>query len=106
MIDLGILITGGIGLITTIVSGWTSWFFAREKYNAEVDNTIIDSMKESLKFYQELSDDNKRRLDGAIKRSIELEEEVKRLKEQVDTLTMNICLNLTCKERVTAKPKV
>lgn len=23
MIDLGILITGGIGLITTIVSGWT-----------------------------------------------------------------------------------
>lgn len=104
--DIGVLITALIGVVTTFSSAWISWFFTRKKYNAEVDNTIIDSMKESLKFYQELSDDNKRRLDDAIKRSIELEEEVKRLKEQVDTLTMNICLNLTCKERVTAKPKV
>lgn len=104
--DIGVLITALIGVVTTFSSAWISWFFTRKKYNAEVDNTIIDSMKESLKFYQELSDDNKRRLDDAIKRSIELEEEVKRLKEQVDTLTMNICLNLTCKERVTAKTKV
>lgn len=104
--DIGVLITALIGIVTTFSSAWISWFFTRKKYNAEVDNTIIDSMKESLKFYQELSDDNKRRLDGAIKRSVELEEEIKRLKEQVDTLTMNICLNLTCKERVTAKPKV
>lgn len=104
--DIGVLITALIGVVTTFSSAWISWFFTRKKYNAEVDNTIIDSMKESLKFYQELSDDNKRRLDDAIKRSIELEEEVKRLREQVDTLTMNICLNLTCKERVTAKPKV
>lgn len=104
--DIGVLITALIGIVTTFSSAWISWFFTRKKYNAEVDNTIIDSMKESLKFYQELSDDNKRRLDGAIKRSIELEEEVRRLKEQVDTLTMNICLNLTCKERVTAKPRV
>ena len=104
--DIGVLITALIGVVTTFSSAWISWFFTRKKYNAEVDNTIIDSMKESLKFYQELSDDNKRRLDGAIKRSVELEEEIKRLKEQVDTLTMNICLNLTCKGRVTAKPKV
>lgn len=104
--DIGVLITALIGIVTTFSSAWISWFFTRKKYNAEVDNTIIDSMKESLKFYQELSDDNKRRLDGAIKRSIELEEEIRRLKEQVDTLTMNICLNLTCKERVIAKPRV
>lgn len=104
--DIGVLITALIGVVTTFSSAWISWFFTRKKYNAEVDNTIIDSMKESLKFYQELSDDNKRRLDDAIKRSVELEEEVKRLREQVDTLTMNICLNLTCKERVTAKPEV
>ena len=38
MIDVGILITGGIGIITTIASGWASWFFARKKYNSEVDN--------------------------------------------------------------------
>ena len=37
MIDGGILVTAGIGFLTTIVSGWTSWFFARKKYNSEVD---------------------------------------------------------------------
>lgn len=50
MIDLGILITGGIGLITTIVSGWASWFFARKKYDSEVDSNLINNMKESLDF--------------------------------------------------------
>ena len=49
MIDLGILITGGIGLVTTIVSGWTSWFFARKKYDSEVDSNLINNMKESIK---------------------------------------------------------
>lgn len=44
MIDLGILITGGIGLITTVVSSWTSWFFARKKYNSEVDKNLIENM--------------------------------------------------------------
>jgi hypothetical protein len=29
MIDLDLLITGGVGIVTTIVSGCTSWFFAR-----------------------------------------------------------------------------
>ena len=37
MIDLGILITGLIGLMSTIISGWVTWFFTRKKYNAEVD---------------------------------------------------------------------
>ena len=61
MIDLGILITGGIGLITTIVSGWTSWFFARNKYDSEVDSNLISNMKESLDFYEKLSTDNRER---------------------------------------------
>ena len=104
--DIGVVITAIIGIITSMVSAWASWFFTRKKYNAEVDNTIIESMKDSLEFYQKLSDDNKVRLDAAIKRSNELELEVRRLREQVDTLTMNICLNLTCKGRVTTKPKV
>ena len=42
MIDLGILITGGVGIITTVISGWASWFFARRKYNSEVDNNLIE----------------------------------------------------------------
>lgn len=39
-------------------------------------------MKESLEFYKQLSDDNKKRLDEALKRSDYLEEEVK----EFDTL--------------------
>ena len=72
-----LLITGGIGLISTIVSGWVSWIFARKKYNSEVDQNVIHNMKESLEFYKQLSDDNKERLDEMIKRNDELEEEIK-----------------------------
>ena len=50
MIDLGILITGGVGIITTVISGWTSRFFARRKYNSEVDNNLIENMQQSLEF--------------------------------------------------------
>ena len=81
MIDLGILITGGIGIVTTIVSGWTSWFFARKKYNSEVDSNLINNMKDSLEFYKKLSDYNKERLDEYLRRNEQLEEEVNKLKE-------------------------
>lgn len=30
MIDHSILITGGVGIITSIISSWTTWFFARK----------------------------------------------------------------------------
>lgn len=63
MIDIGIIITGAIGLVSTIVTGWTSWFFARKKYNSEVDQNVIKNMSDSLEFYKSLSDDNKSRLD-------------------------------------------
>ena len=69
MIDLGILITGGVGIITTVISGWTSWFFARRKYNSEVDNNLIENMQQSLEFYKKLSDDNENRLDEVLKRN-------------------------------------
>ena len=61
--NVEVLTTGIIGLFTTIVSGWTSWIFARKKYNSEVDSQVITNMKESLDFYKQLSDDNKERLD-------------------------------------------
>lgn len=103
--DTGILITAIIGIITTIASGWTSWFFTRKKYNAEVDNTIIDSMKESLEFYQNLSDDNKKRLDEMINRNSKLEEEIAELRKQVNTLMAITCTDLTCKLRQLSRSK-
>ena len=61
-----IIITGAVGLVTTIVSSWASWVFARRKYNSEVDGNLIENMQKSLEFYENLSDDNKDRLDKAL----------------------------------------
>lgn len=99
MIDIGILITGAVGLLSTVVSSWISWFFARKKYNSEVDGNLIANMKESLDFYKQLSDDNKRRLDETLKRSDLLEEEVKELRKQVLNLMTVMCTDLSCQLR-------
>lgn len=100
MIDLGILITGGIGLVTTIVSSWTSWFFARRKYDSEVDSNLINNMKETLGFYEQLSSDNKSRLEEVLKRNAELEEEVRELRKQVTAMISMICSDNTCRHRI------
>ena len=99
MIDLGILITGGVGIITTVISGWTSWFFARRKYNSEVDNNLIENMQQSLEFYKKLSDDNKSRLDEVLERNAELEQEIRDLRKQMFSLMHSICTDLTCQLR-------
>ena len=100
MIDLGILITGGVGLITSIVSSWTAWFFARKKYNSEVDLNLVEKMEKSLEFYRNPSDDNRARLEETTERNNELEKEVAELRKQVLNLTMNICMDLTCSNRI------
>lgn len=99
MIDLGILITGGVGIITAVISGWTSWFFARRKYNSEVDNNLIENMQQSLEFYKKLSDDNKNRLDEVLERNAELEQEIRDLRKQMFSLMNSICTDLTCQLR-------
>lgn len=99
MIDLGILITGGVGIITTVISGWTSWFFARRKYNSEVDNNLIENMQQSLEFYKKLSDDNESRLDEVLRRNAELEQEIRDLRKQMFSLMNSICTDLTCQLR-------
>lgn len=99
MIDLGILITGGVGIITTVISGWTSWFFARRKYNSEVDNNLIKNMQQSLEFYKKLSDDNENRLDEVLKRNAELEQEIRDLRKQMFSLMNSICTDLACQLR-------
>ena len=80
-----IAIVGGI--ITTFLSGFSSWFFAKKKYNAEVDNNLITNMQDSLEFYKSLADDNKARLDEVLSENAELREEVSNLREQVANLT-------------------
>lgn len=103
MIDIGIIVTAVVGIITTFASGWTAWFFTRKKYDAEVDNSLLENLQKSLDFYRNLSDDNRQRLETMLERNSKLEEEVLALRKQVNDLTMNICLDLTCKVRQLVK---
>lgn len=100
MIEYDVLITGGVGLITSIISSWTTWFFTRKKYNSEVDLNLIEKMEKSLEFYKALSDDNKSRLEEITQRNNRLEDEVQELRKQVLDLTLNICMDLTCSHRI------
>ena len=99
-----ILITGLVGLISSILTGWASWFITRKKYNAEVDQTLVQNMKSSLDFYKQLSDDNRDRLQEVLKRNDELEQEVKKLRDQVFIIMNQICLNSQCQVRVQSAP--
>lgn len=75
------------GIITTFLSGFSSWFFTKKKYNAEVDNNLINNMQDSLEFYKALADDNKRRLEEVLLENSDLRKEVADLREQVLKLT-------------------
>lgn len=99
MIDVGILITGGIGLVTTVVSGWTSWFFARKKYNTEVDSNEIENLKKSLEFYESIVKDNNKKLQFYIDLAESNRIEVYRLKGVIHRLLNNSCLDNGCIKR-------
>lgn len=106
MIDTSILITGGVGIFSTIVSSWITWFITRKKYYSEVDHNLIENMESSLEFYRKLSDDNRARLEEMAERNKALEIEVQELRKQMLNLAMNICMDLTCANRVREQLKI
>lgn len=88
-----VIITGVVGLFTTIVSSIVSWLSAKKKYNAEVNHAEIENMKESLEFYKTLSESNQETLTEILAKSRELAEnnlklliEIQNLKAQVGIL--------------------
>lgn len=87
-------------ILAPVITGFATWLMAKRKYNSEVDNTVIENMKNSLEFYRQLSDDNRERLSRVLEKNEQLEKEVSDLKSQVLNLAMNICIDLTCKRRV------
>ena len=76
--------------ITAFATAFTTWFFTKRKYNAEVDNNVITNMQESLEFYKTLADDNKARLEAVLKENTELRKEIADLRNQVDKLTSTL----------------
>ena len=99
MIDLGILITGGVGIVTSIASSWAAWFFARKKYNTEVDSNEIENLKKSLEFYESIVKDNNKKLQFYIDLAEDNRIEVYRLKGVIHRLLNNSCLDNGCIKR-------
>lgn len=97
--DVGILITGAVGLVTTVVSSWASWFFARKKYNTEVDSNEIENLKKSLEFYESIVKDNNKKLQFYIDLAEDNRIEVYRLKGVIHRLLNNSCLDANCLNR-------
>lgn len=93
MIDTGVIITGAVGVVTTIASSFITWIFSRRKYNAEVSHDEILNMKDSLTFYEELSRSNQKTLTNILEKSEELANtniklliEIQNLKTQIGIL--------------------
>lgn len=97
--DLGVLITAGIGTVTTFCSALFTFLFTRRKYNAEVDGTQIANMKASLDIYQDMVKDLGRKLDLYSKIVDKNKSEVIRLKSVVIKMIGKICTIESCKNR-------
>ena len=92
-----VLITGILGLVTTIVTNVLTFVFSRRKYNVGVDHDTIDNMKNALQFYENAIESNNRTLVDVLSKSENLAKvnaqlllEVQNLKIQVEILTQVI----------------
>lgn len=101
--DDNVIITSVLGILATIVSSWSTWFYTRRKYNSEVENSVIQNMQDSLAFYKALSDDNKARLELLQQENSDLRKQVDELKTQMMDLMAQICLNVSCNNRIPSK---
>ena len=100
-------------IISSIITGFASWFFTRKKYYEEVKAGRIENKTSELEFYQKLSDDNKIRLDQLLKEKEELraenskldarcnklEDRINELNRDMFTIMSQICLNMQCTYR-------
>ena len=97
--DLGVLITAGIGTVPTFCSAFFTFIFSKKKYNAEVDSTRISNMQASLDIYQDMVKDLGRKLDLYSKIVDKNKAEVMKLKSVVIKMIGKICTIESCKNR-------
>lgn len=97
--DLQVLITAGVGIVTTFCSGFFAFLFSKKKYNAEVDSARISNMQASLDIYQDMVKDLGRKLDLYSKIVDKNKAEVVKLKSVVIKMMGKICTIESCKNR-------
>lgn len=89
-----------VGVGEAIITAIVTFKLTKRKYNSEVDNNLINNMKESLDFYKKLSDDNKKRLDDVLVKNDKLESEIDDLRKQLFSIMSQICTRVMCQERI------
>lgn len=97
--DLGVIITACIGIVTTFFSSLITRIFTKKKYNAEVDTTTIENIKASLEVYQNMVKDLGRKLDIYGKIIDKNKGDLIRLKNVVIKMMGKICTVESCKNR-------
>lgn len=97
--DLSVLVTAGIGIVTTFCSGFFTWIFSKRKYNAEVDSKTIDNLSKSVEVYKNIVTDLEKKIETYIQISEDNRLEVIRLKGIVYRLINKVCTDGTCTNR-------
>lgn len=88
MIDA--LITTGIATAASAVTSGITFLFARKKYVSEVNSNDIKNMQESLRFYIDMVNDNKKRIDEYQDEIRELRAENADLRRQMQELSLKL----------------
>lgn len=88
-----------LGIISTTVSSVITYIFTKRKYNAEVDHSVIENLKDSLDFYKALSEDNCKKLEEYRKEGEQLRKQITDLQAQVLEMSINLCYDATCTAR-------
>ena len=97
--DIGVIITALIGVVTTFCSSLFTWIFTRRKYNAEAEGLSIDNIQASLNVYQDMVKDLGRKLDIYGKIIDKNKGDLLRLKNVVIKMMGKICTVGSCKNR-------
>ena len=97
--DIGVIITALIGVVTTFYSSLFTWVFTRRKYNAEAEGLNIDNIQASLNVYQDMVKDLGRKLDVYGKIIDKNKGDLLRLKNVVIKMMGKICTVESCKNR-------
>lgn len=106
------ILTALVGTGSAAISSCVTWLLSRRKENAEIDHTVIEGMQKSLQFYEQLSDDTKKRLEESVQERLALKQqldaqgvEIANLKSELLRLSISICYDMSCELRKTKKEK-
>lgn len=93
------MLAGIVGILSSSISSIIAWFLAKKKYNAEVDSAEINNLKESLDFYKNVLDENKKLLNSYIKKVDNNVVEIHNLRSVIQELLSMSCIDQMCKKR-------